>query len=97
MPLKIRNVILTFIQPSKAGFNFLCSSMQKKAKHVKSVKIGASLFVLTLVWYLPFVLTILVGWRISRYFFYFAYINNFANFFVYFWIDENFRNAVLCR
>ena len=66
-------------------------------RHKKSVKIGASLFMLTIVSYCPLVLNGNLGLVASPYLFYFIYINNFGNFFIYFWIDEKFRKFILRR
>ena len=62
---------------------------------MKSVKIGASLFLLTIATYAPLVFVFATETQISGYMRFIIYINNFANFFIYFWIDEKFRNAVL--
>ena len=64
-------------------------------RHVKSVKIGASLFLLIIATYTPLGYAIASKTTISGYLAFVIYINNFANFFIYFWIDEKFRKAVL--
>ena len=64
-------------------------------QYIKSVKIGASLVVVTLVTFSPLVYAVVAETSISGYIHFVIYINNFANFFVYFWIDERFRKAVL--
>ena len=62
---------------------------------MKSVKIGASLVVLTLATLSPLIYAIVTKTALSGYLRFVTYINNFANFFVYFWIDKEFRKAVL--
>ena len=64
-------------------------------RHVKSVKIGASLFLVTIVTYLPIVYTSVTQLHFSGYVYGTIYVNNFANFFVYFLIDEKFRHWIL--
>ena len=74
--------------------NFRANILEHK-RHVKSVKIGASLFLLIIATYSPLVYATAAKTSISGYMGFVIYINNFANFFIYFWIDENFRKAVL--
>ena len=62
---------------------------------MKSVKIGASLFLLTVVTFAPLAYALGTQATISGYLSLVIYINNFANFFIYFWIDNKFRKAVL--
>ena len=66
-------------------------------RHVKTVKIGASLFLVTMVTYSPIIFSIITGIAQTGYIFGIIYVNNFANFFVYFWIDEKFRHWILRR
>ena len=63
--------------------------------HVKAVKIGASLFVLSIITYTPLTLADLSHTVVSGYFYFSVFINNFANFFVYVWVDVKFRNWLL--
>ena len=70
---------------------------KQNKRHVKSVKIGMSLFFLTIATYLPFHISVLTNIPYSGYLYGLIYINNFANFFVYFWIDRKFRRWVLHR
>ena len=65
-------------------------------RHVKSVKIGAGIFVLTVATYLPAIVGSFVGVKVSGYWAYAVYVNNFANFFVYLWIDDEFRRSLRC-
>ena len=62
--------------------------------HLKSVKIGASLFVVTVASYTPLIFSILSTTYLSGYLYFVIYINNFANFFVYAWIDDKFRESL---
>ena len=64
-------------------------------RHVKSVKIGASLFAVTMLTYSSTVYGVITGVPVTGYIYVLIYINNFANFFVYFWIDKKFRIWVL--
>ena len=64
---------------------------------MKSVKIGACLFLLTVATYLPSAVGQFSGGKISEYFSFIVYINNFGNFFVYLAIDEQFRGFILRR
>ena len=74
----------------------LKKSMDNK-RHVKSVKIGASLFFVTMVSYSPIVFGTITGVPYPGYLFVVIYVNNFVNFFVYFWIDKNFRKWILLK
>ena len=69
-------------------------SLENK-RHVKSVKIGASLFVIAMLTYAPIIFCAVTGTQCSGYTYGVIYINNFVNFFVYSWIDTNFRNWIL--
>ena len=62
---------------------------------MKSVKIGASLF--NILSYSAHIFVALSNIKLPRYFEYTTFINIFANFFVYFTFDENFRQFALCR
>ena len=64
-------------------------------RHVKSAKIGASLFFLTVATYSSLFYALGAEEGISGYWKFVVSINNFANFFIYFWIDKKFRKAVL--
>ena len=64
-------------------------------RHVKSVKIGSSIFFLIIATYSPLCYAIVAKTKVSGYLGFVIYINNFANFFIYFWIDKKFRKAVL--
>ena len=67
------------------------SHLKAKPRHMKSVKIGVSLFIIFVLSYLPAIYAINTGYRISGYFRYTAYINNLANFFIYLMVDKEFR------
>ena len=64
---------------------------------MKAIKIGAMLVVVALLSFTPVVLVGNLDLQMAGYFHFFVHINNFANFFVYFWIDDKFRNWVLRR
>ena len=65
---------------------------------VKSLKIGVALFVVTISTYTPFLYADLFSdGDVSGYAHFLFYCNNFANFFVYFWIDDKFRDWTLRR
>ena len=69
---------------------------------MKSVKIGLSLFVIFILTYTPFIFSFLLPslGPISGYFRFTFYINNLANFFIYLFVDEDFRvklRAMFCR
>ena len=66
----------------------------RKKQHVKCVKIGACLVALTLATFSPIAYASVAKTALSGYMFFVVYINNFANFFIYFWIDDKFRKAV---
>ena len=65
----------------------------------KPVMIGASLFVVFMVSLLPILYAGAFGGPISGYFRYTYYINNLANFFIYLFVDEEFRASLkaMCR
>ena len=69
----------------------------QQVQHGKSVKIGASLFTLNFVCFSPAFINAFTNKPIPGYLHPVVFINNFANVFVYFWIDVKFRNFVLCR
>ena len=64
---------------------------------MKAIKIGAMLVVVSFASFTPSVVAGRTNIPVPGYFNFFIYINNFANFFVYFWIDDKFRNWVLRR
>ena len=64
---------------------------------MKAIKIGAMLVVVSFASFTPSVVAGSTNKAVPGYFNFFVYINNFANFFVYFWIDDKFRNWVLRR
>ena len=74
---------------------FSCKQSMESKLHVKSVKIGASLFLVTILTYSNLVYATITGVPYSGYLYFVIYVNNSANFFVYFWIDENFRKWTL--
>ena len=78
---------------------YLCSSEKpgNASRHSKSVKIGASLFIVFLFSYAQFIYLGNGGGPISGYFRYTFYINNLANFFIYLAVDEEFRERFKCR
>ena len=64
------------------------------------MKIGSALFCVTMAAYTPFLYADLFSdGNVSPYvyFLFYMYINNVANFFVYFWIDLQFRDWILRR
>ena len=64
---------------------------------MKAVKIGVSLLILTILSYLPPpFLNLVLRLTVPKYVMFTFYVNNFANFFIYIWIDEKFRKFV-CR
>ena len=65
-------------------------------QHMKSIKIGVGLMVLTIITYLPVGIR-QSGVQVAEYFRYFVFVNNFANFFIYLAVDENFKNFILRR
>ena len=70
----------------------MCFILREVAsRHVKSVKIGASLFFFTLVTFIPILLVSFHDSVIPGYLYFAMYINNFDNFFIYLWIDDKFR------
>ena len=75
----------------------LFRSTSKAKSHMKAIKIGAMLVVVTFLSFTPVLLVGNSDQKMPGYFNFFIYINNFANFFVYFWIDDKFRNWVLRR
>ena len=78
--------------------NFVLRANSKSKSHMKAIKIGAMLFLVSFASFTPIVVAVINdGLEIWGYFDFFIYINNFANFFVYFWIDDKFRNWVLRR
>ena len=58
---------------------------------MKSVKIGLSLFIVYILSYTPFMYVGISGNPISGYFRFTFYINNLANFFIYLFVDGEFR------
>ena len=58
---------------------------------MKVVKIGVSLFMVFILSYTPFIYIVTFGKPISAYFGFTFYINNLANFFIYLFVDEEFR------
>ena len=58
---------------------------------MKSVKIGASIFIVFILSFTPGIYVLNFGGPISGYFRYAFYINNLANFFVYLAVEEAFR------
>ena len=75
--------------------HFRSNQTMENKRHLKSVKIGASLFLVTILTYSNLVFATITGIPYSGYLYCVIYVNNFANFFVYFWIDENFRKWTL--
>ena len=65
-----------------------------KSRHMKSVKIGASLFVVFVLSFVPLTFTVNSGRPISGYFRFTLCINNLANFFIYLFVDGEFRVKV---
>ena len=63
-------------------------------RHIKSVKIGLSLFVIFILSLLPELYVANFGGPISGYFHFSFYINNIANFFIYLIADEKFREKL---
>ena len=63
----------------------------------KSIKIGGSLLILKICCFLPIFIASFIGFQLPIYLYYVVYINNFANFFVYLWVDENFRRSFICK
>ena len=61
-------------------------------RHVKSVKIGASLFLLTMATFMPITYDFMTQDMVSAYSFFVIYSNYFANFFIYFWIPNFFSD-----
>ena len=64
---------------------------QKNLRHMKSVKIGASLALVFILSFTPGIYGMNTGRPISGYFRYTFYINNLANFFIYLVVDDEFR------
>ena len=58
---------------------------------MKSVKIGLSLFIVFILSFTPSLYVYNFGGPISGYFRFAIYINNLANFFIYLFVDEEFR------
>ena len=58
---------------------------------MKTVKIGLSLFMVFILSYTPFLYVIMFEKSISGFFRFVFYINNLANFFIYLFVDEDFR------
>ena len=61
---------------------------------MKSVKIGLSLFIVYMISHTPYKYITTFGGPISGYFKFAFYINNLANFFIYFFVDEKFGAAL---
>ena len=72
-----------------------CTEYFRRSTHTKAVKIGASLFVLTTGTFAPTLYASVTRTTISGYFYYVLSVNNFANFFIYIWIDGEFRSWIL--
>ena len=64
---------------------------------MRSVQIGASLFFVMVSCFIPAFVVSFTNIELSGYLYYVFHINNFANFFIYFWIDRKFRNFVMRR
>ena len=65
---------------------------------MKSLKIGATLFLVTIATVSAmFYATLFSRKAVHGRLYFIVYINNFANFFVYFWIEDKFRNWILRR
>ena len=62
-----------------------------RSRHMKAVKIGLSLFMVFILSNTPFLYTVTFREPISGYFRFAIYINNLANFFIYLFVDEEFR------
>ena len=58
---------------------------------MKAVKIGLSLFMVFIMSFTPILYIIFFRKPISGYFGFSFYINNLANFFIYLFVDEEFR------
>ena len=86
--IKHYDTMYTFLLPRS-------QQSRENKRHVKSVKIGASLFLITIITYTPIELAYVIGIPFFRYIEHAIYINNFINFFVYLWIDEDFRRWIL--
>ena len=82
----------TFIAISQCIFR----DQSKAGVHKKSVKIGAGLFLVSMASFTPLLVALNTDLVLPGHLMYFMYINNFANFFVYIWIDRKFRAFVLC-
>ena len=64
---------------------------RQKPRYMKSVKIGSLLFVVFIVSFIPTIYALFSGYLINGYFQFSLYINNLANFFIYLFVDEEFR------
>ena len=73
------------------NFEILRKSKGQNARHTKSAKIGWSLFIVFILSFTPSLYAHNFGGPISGYFRFAFWINNLANFFIYFFIDEEFR------
>ena len=63
---------------------------KKSGRHKKSVKIGLSLFLVFVLSFAPSLWATFVG-KINGYFGFTFVLNNYANFFIYLVVDEEFR------
>ena len=70
---------------------YVFSAPAAQTKHMKLVKIGLSLFIVFIVSFTPGLYVVNFGGPISGYIRFTFMFNNVANFFVYFFIDEEFR------
>ena len=70
---------------------YVFSAPAAQTKHMKLVKIGLSLFIVFIVSFTPGLYVVNFGGPISGYFGFVYKINNLANFFVYLFVDEEFR------
>ena len=52
------------------------------------------MFVVAVASYTPLIFSLLSATYLSGYLYFVIYINNFANFFVYAWIDDKFRESL---
>ena len=93
----VYNLILTIHTCSLVNLYFPWRRCNQSKRHKKSVKIGVSLFILTIFCYTSVLIAANSNLYLSHYAFYLIYVNNFGNFFIYFWIDEKFRKYILRR
>ena len=81
---------------TQTTFNFRKNSNPRSC-HIKTVKIGLSLFVVFILSYTPFIYIVTFGKLISGYFAFAFYNNNLANFLIYLFVDEEFRAKLRAR